>query len=210
MRRAKTALPLVWYRSIEAQAFDWQVHPTQVLYYLSAGLLQASALVPKSRLPEAARRGAAPCVCIVLDFRALEWSHADHGSIAYLLGEYQAFSVDGEQFATVPLELTEPIAITHADLVILDAEREACEARNASARPRYSNTAEQRATALMIRALAAKAYGEDALIHPYRTAARIVEQIELAGANLSRESVANKLKLSAQLTTDEGFAVANV
>jgi hypothetical protein len=210
VKRAKAALPLVWYRSIEAQAFDWQVHPTQVLYYLSAGLLQASALVPKSRLPEAARRGAAPCVCIVLDFRALEWSHTDRGSIACLLGEYQAFSVNGEQFATVPVELTEPVAITHADLVILDAEREACEARNTSSRPRYTNTAEQRATALMVCTLAAKAYGSDAMAHHYRTAARIVEQIELGGAKLSRESVANKLKVFAQLATNEGFATANV
>lgn len=210
MKRAKAALPLVWYRSIEAQAFDWQVHPTHVLYYLSAGLLQASALVPKGRLPEAARRGAAPCVCIIVDFRALEWSHTDRGSVAYLLGEYQAFSVDGEQFATVPVELTEPVPIAHADLVILDAEREACEARDALTRPKYANTAEQRATALMVCALAVKAYGPDALAHHYRTAARIVEQIDLGGAKLSRESVANKLKLSAQLATNEGFATANV
>lgn len=174
-----------------------------MLYYLSAGLLQASALVPKHRLPEAARRGAAPCVCIVLDFRALEWSHTEQGSIAYLLGEYQAFSVDGEQFATVPVELTEPVPISHADLVILDAEREACEARNTSAHPRYANTAEQRATALVIRALAVKAYGQDALDHRYSTAGKIVTEIELMGAAISRQAVANKLKAIAELTACE-------
>jgi hypothetical protein len=200
-KRPKVALPLVWYRSIEAQAFDWQVHPTQVLYYLSAGLLQASALVPKTQLPEAARRGAAPCVCIVLDFRGLEWTLTDQGSIASLLGEYQAFSVDGEHFATVPVEITEPIAITHADLVILDAEREACEARNASGRPRYTNTAEQRATALVIRALALKAYGQDALDHRYATAGKIATEIELMGAApITRQAIANKLMLITQLT----------
>ena len=57
-----------------------------------------------------------------------------------MLGEYQIFSVDGEQFATLPLEITEPVAVTHRDLVILDSEREACEARNASGRPRYTNS----------------------------------------------------------------------
>jgi len=199
----KVALPLVWYRSIEAQAFDWQVHPTQVLYYLAAGLLQASALVPKHRLPEAARRGAAPGVCIVVDFRALEWEHTDQGSVAYLLGEYQAFSVDGEQFATVPVELTESVRITYADLVILDAEREACEARNATTRPRYTNTAEQRATALMVRALAIKAYGQDALDRRYATAAKIAIEIELTGKAISRQAVANKLKAIQALTADE-------
>jgi hypothetical protein len=114
-----------------------------------------------------------------------------------LLGDYQAFTVDGEQFSTTPLDLPEPLLIMHSDLVILDSEREECEARNALARPKYANTAEQRATALMLCTLAIKAYGADALEHPYRTAARLCEQMQLTGETLSIEGVAKKLKAAA-------------
>jgi hypothetical protein len=52
----------------------------------------------------------------------------------------------------------------------------------------------------MVRALAIKAYGQDALDHRYATAGKIVTEIELMGAAISRQAVANKLKAIRELT----------
>ena len=68
-----------------------------------------------------------------------------------------AFVVDGNGFTPLPLELKEPIAIARRDLVILDESKEEMEAATVS-RPRRGNKAEQKASALLISALAQAAY----------------------------------------------------
>jgi hypothetical protein len=55
----------------------------------------------------------------------------------------------------------------------------------------------------MVRALAIKAYDQDALDHRYSNAGKIVTEIELMGAAISRQAVANKLKAIAELTADQ-------
>ena len=188
-----TALPLAWYWTIPAPCRLYDCHPDQLYYALDVRQVKASVVIAKHRLPREAQKGPAPNVCIVLhDYRSLDWVHADGEAVAVISGDHMAFVVDGESFTPLPLELKEPIPIARCDLVILDDAKEEMEAAAVS-RPRCGNTAEQRATALVIAALATGAYPGD-VAHPYRMASKVCAAIELAGHALSRETVAQKLK----------------
>jgi hypothetical protein len=107
--------------------------------------------------------------------------------------------VDRQEFATLAVELVEPVLIARRDLVVLDADREEFAAAWSSPPRRRSNKTQERAEALIIRALVTKAYGEPALANPYATARRIREAIELEGAALSDEAIAQKIKTAAEV-----------
>jgi hypothetical protein len=171
-----------------------------LLYCVDAGLLRACALVPKAKLPPAAQGRLAPFVCIVLvDPNALAWAHTDAEGCAYLAGEFTAFAVRREEYDMLAIELAEPVLIARRDLVILDADRETFEAARSVPQQRRSNKAQDRADALVTRALVIKAYGKPALANPYVTARHIREAIELEGAELNDKTIALKIKAAAEV-----------
>jgi hypothetical protein len=144
---------------------------------------------------------------VILDgYRELIWTHGADDAVALISGKFTAVSATGTGWRTLELELPEALCINRRSLVVLDAEREEVEESLAATRPKKPNRAEQRATALVIRALAIKAYGQDALDHRYATAAKIALEIELLGAApITRQAIANKLKAIAELTADQAF-----
>ena len=90
------------------------------------------------------------------------------------------------------------------NLVVLDAERESIEETFATSRPAKPNRAERAATDLVIKALATKAYPDD-IAHPYRLASKVCASLELGGARISRETVAQKLKAALSATVHAAF-----
>jgi hypothetical protein len=92
-----------------------------------------------------------------------------------------------------------PVAITRADLVISLDQREQLEELARPARHRRGNRTERRTLLYIIRALALAAYEKD-IGHPYTVAGRVCERADLIGINLSRETVAQKLKEASALT----------
>jgi hypothetical protein len=171
-----------------------------LLYCVDAGLLRACALVPKAKLPPAAQGRLTPFVCIVLvDPSALAWDHTDAEGCAWLAGEFTAFAVRHEEYDMLAIELTEPMLIARRDLVVLNTDREKFEEARSIPQQRRSNKAQDRADALVTRALVIKAYGEPALANHYTTARRIREAIELEGGELSDKAIAHKIKAAADV-----------
>jgi hypothetical protein len=199
-RRQPLGLPLRWYWSLPRLADEWGCAVDDLLYCVDAGLLRACVLVSKAKLPPIAQGRLAPFVCIVLASpNALDWQHADAEGCALLTGEFAAFAVQGERYGMLAIELLEPVLIARRDLVVLDADRETFEAARSVPQPRRSNKAQDRADALVMRALIVKAYGEPALANHYTTARRIREAIELEGAELNDKTIALKIKAAAEV-----------
>jgi hypothetical protein len=191
---ARINLPSPWYYTLHDLAHEWDCAVDRIDYYLNAGLLTPCALVAKAKLPVELRAGAAPYVCVILDrYRAIEWQHHEGNATASLAGEFVAFYVDGEGFRNINFTLPEPIAISRADLVVSLDQREQLEDLAKPARQRRGNRTERAATDLVIKALAMKAYPDD-IAHPYRVASKVCASLELEGASISRETVAQKLK----------------
>lgn len=188
-------LPPCWYHSLPAIAARWRCHPDDLYYWFDSGLLTPAVLIPKYLLAAEAQRGVSPSVCVVLDdhYRNLTWQHADGDAVAYIEGDFASFYTDGEGFRIIPVEIKTPLPIARSQLVLTEEQREAMEDRCAAPVAHRPNRAKEAATALVIRALATKAYPED-LGHHYRMAAKVCTAIELDGEKLSRETVAQKLK----------------
>ncbi len=191
---AKINVPTPWYFSVAELCHEWGCHPDRVYYYVDSGQLVPSALIPKWRLPAELQQGVAPSICFTLeDYRSLQWMHASDDAETWLTGEFLAFSIDRGGFRNLRLEVTDPLRITRRDLVVLLEQREQLEDLARPARQRRGNRAKRAATDLVIKALAMKAYPDD-IAHPYRLASKVCASLELEGARISRETVAQKLK----------------
>jgi hypothetical protein len=170
-------------------------------YWFESGTLVPAVLVPKHLLPVEAQHAVSPSVCIVLEnFRSLVWQHVDGDAVASLEGDFASFYTDGEGFRIIAIEIKIPLPITRSQLVLLDEQREAMEENCATAVAYHPNRAERAATDLVIKALAMKAYPDD-IAHPYRVASKVCASLELEGARISRERVAQKLKTALACVT---------
>jgi hypothetical protein len=187
-------LPICWYYSIADVAERWHCHPDRLWYWFVSGTLIPAVLVPKHLLPIEAQHGLFPSVCVVLEnFRSLVWQYSDGDAVALLEGDFASFYTDGDGFRIIPLEIKTALPIARSQLVLLEEQLATMEENCASATAYRPNGAEQKASALVIRALAMKAYPDD-IAHPYRLASKVCASIELEGGKISRETVAQKLK----------------
>jgi hypothetical protein len=196
---ARINLPAPWYFTVDELCQEWGCHPDRVYYYMDSGQLVPSALIPKWRLPAELQQGVAPSICFTLeDYRSLQWMHASDDAETWLTGEFLAFYVDRGGFRNLRLQVTDPLRITRRELVVLLEQKEALEESGAQKRLGAINKAERRTLLYIIRALALAAYEKD-LSRPYTVATKVCERADLIGINLSRETVAQKLKDAAAL-----------
>jgi hypothetical protein len=205
-------LPPCWYYTLPDIAARWRCHPDRLWYWFESGTLTPAVLVPKHLLPIEAQNGVSPSVCIVLDdFRSLDWRHVDGDAFTYIEGVLASFYPDGDGFRIIPVEIETPLQIARSQLVLTDEQREAMEDKSAAVVAGRPNRAERAATNLVIRALAMKAYPDD-LDHHYRMANKLCAVLELEGAKVSRQTVAQKLKeaLARKAVTDELLTEAKV
>jgi hypothetical protein len=212
MKDRPILLPPRWYHTIPALASRWQCHPDDIFYWFDSGTLTPAALVPKLELPPEAQSGVSPSACIVLDdFRSLSWHYVDGDAVAFIEGVLASFHTDGEGFRIIPLEIKAPLQIARSQLVVTEEQREAMEDKYAAVTVGRPNKAERAATNLVIRALAMKAYPDD-LAHHYRMANKLCAALELEGAKVSRQTVAQKLKeaLARKTVIDERLTEAKV
>jgi hypothetical protein len=204
-------LPPCWYYSIADIAARWHCHPDRFFYWFESGTLIPAVLVPKQLLPIEAQHGVSPTVCIVLEnFRSLVWQHFDGGAVAYIEGDFASLYTDGDGFRIIPLEIRTPLPIARSQLVLLEEQRAAMEERCATATTCRPNRAEQKASALVIRALLEEAYPGD-IGRPYKIAAAVCTTLDLMGLRLSKETAAQKIKQAlAMSVNDQPLAVAKV
>jgi hypothetical protein len=187
----KPTLPEPWYSTVAEVAYEFDVHPDRIRYYMDSGLIQPAALMPKAALPVQIP-GPARHVCIALpDYRGMGWQAVGDDHVAPLAGEFQAFQVDGQAFSNLLLKGCDGVVVSQSDLVITITEREALECMRAV--PQRFNPTERRNMLCMLDLLASAAY-PDQSGQPYAVAEHMVRELELAGVSISRETVASKLK----------------
>jgi hypothetical protein len=200
----RLTLPVPWFYGFPELAHEWGCTVDRIYYYADAGLLKVSVLIPRSKLKGMAPAGPSPHVCLLLGdvYRELAWRHTAKGSRAELGGEFTAFAVDQQWFATFNLNLVKPITISRADLVVILEHREYLE-QVESFGSAGLNPVERRTLLTIIGGLVRA----DRLLAKqgrYSVAKVVAAALDGAGASLSEETIATKVGEATALIAAKG------